>query len=46
MVAAEKFASWAVREEITDEHPIKFVRGLGWFERLSLGYTIIYMINT
>ena len=28
MAAAEKFASWAAKEEVTEEHPIKYLRGL------------------
>jgi len=28
LAAAEKFASWAAKEEVTEEHPIKYLRGL------------------
>lgn len=38
LAAAEKFASWAAREEVTEEHPIRYVRGLSEkddFEALS-----------
>ena len=38
LAAAEKFASWAAREEVTEEHPIRYIRGLSEkddFESLS-----------
>jgi len=28
LAAAEKFSSWAAKEEVTEEHPIKYLRGL------------------
>jgi len=38
LAAAEKFASWAAREEVTEDHPIRYIRGLSEkddFEALS-----------
>jgi len=38
MAAAEKFASWAAREEVNDEHPVKYLTGLSDqedFDRLT-----------